>query len=460
MIALNRNRAPSKRLECGDKAAASFPRRTHAGFASGDDGRVTTRFRARQLAHDLRGNLLIRPALITIALTAAAIVLVEIDQRFGEARLLGSIVREPGAAQALLGAIGGSVIGVVSIVYSVLVMSLTMASMQFSPRILSAFLRDPISQNVLGVFTGTFLYCLAALRGVRTDPPFVPSLTLTGAVVLALATIAALIYFINHIAREIQINYLAARISRMTVAIVEHELPESPAVDVAVPAMPAEASGDVVAQVSGYVQLVDLAGLSDIAARVDLRVDVVAVPGDFVPAGGLLARVTPPPDEEMRAFVRRAFDLGPVRTLQQDVAFGLRQLVDIGLKAISPAVNDPSTCSTCIDHLGDLLCRIVRREAGARIVSEGAHLRLVVPSPTFKDHLDLAFNQLRQYGRGDLAVANRIMRALVQISASTADATRLAAIRLQGRLLIEGVDPRFPPEDRVELEARWATLRA
>ncbi|MGZ5445003.1 MAG: DUF2254 domain-containing protein [Thermoanaerobaculia bacterium] len=416
---------------------------------------MTTRFRARQIAHDLRGNLLIRPGLITIALAAAAVILVEIDQR-GGARLVGAIVREPAAAQAVLGAIGGSVIGVVSIVYSVLVMSLTMASMQFSPRILSAFLRDPISQNVLGVFTGTFLYCLAALRGVRTDPPFVPSLTLTGAVVLALATIAALIYFINHIAREIQVNYLAARISRLTVAIVEHELPESPAVDAAAPPRPDEESGDVTAHVSGYVQLVDLAGL---AARDDLRVDVVAVPGDFVPSGGVLAHVTPPPDEETRTFVRQAFDLGPVRTLQQDVAFGLRQLVDIGLKAISPAMNDPSTCSTCIDHLGDLLCRIARRGAGARVAGDGERVHLVLPLPTFKDYLDLAFNQLRQYGRGDLAVANRIMRALEQIASVTTDPARLAALRLQGRLLIEGIDPRFPPEDRVELEARWARLR-
>ena len=419
---------------------------------------MTTRFRARQVAHDLRGNLLLRPALITLALTAAAIVLVEVDERRGGARFFGAIITEPGPAQAVLGAIGGSVIGVVSIVYSVLVMSLTMASMQFSPRILATFLRDPISQNVLGVFTGTFLYCLAALRGVHAEPPFVPSLTITGAVVLALTTVAALIYFINHIAREIQVNYIVARIAQLTAAIVEHELREEPPVDVPVPPAPA-AGVAVVAKTSGYVQLIDLDGLSSVAARDDLRIDLAVVPGDFVPSGGVVARVTPAPSDAARDLVRRAFDLGAVRTLQQDVSFGIRQIVDIGLKAISPAVNDPSTCSTCIDHLDDLLRRIARRGAGARVVAEDAHVRVVAPTPAFKDYLDLAFNQLRQNGRRDLAVANRLMRALSDIAAVTGDESRVAAIREQGRLLMESLDPQCLPEDRVELEARWATLR-
>lgn len=420
---------------------------------------MSTRFRARQIAHDLSGNLLLRPGLITLTLMATAVVLVEVDQRWAGIRLLGMMVGEPGSAQALLGAIGGSVIGVVSIVYSVLVMSLTLASMQFSPRILATFLRDPISQNVLGIFTGTFLYCLAALRGVRSDPPFVPSLTIAGAVVLALVAIAALIYFINHIAREIQINYIVARISRITGAILEQELPETPAVDAPLPDRLPGPSGDVVSNASGYLQLVDLEGLAAIAARIGGRIDILVIPGDFVPVFGALARITPPADEETAVHVRRAFDLGAVRTLQQDVAFGLRQLVDIGLKAISPAVNDPSTCSTCIDHLGALLRQIARRGAGARVIRDDVHVRVVLPSPAFKDYLDLGFNQLRQYGRGDLAVANRLMHSLEGIAALTSDASRLAAVRQQGRLLMEGLDPRFPPEDRVELEARWATLR-
>jgi uncharacterized membrane protein len=103
--------------------------------------------------------------------------------------------------------------------------------------------------------------------------------------------------------------------------------------------------------------------------------------------------------------------------------------------------------------------RIAQRRAGARIVSDGAEARLVLPAATFKDYLDLAFNQLRQYGRADLAVANRIMRALVAIAAVTVDPDRLDAIRVQGRLLIRDVDPRFAVEDRVELEGRWALLQ-
>jgi len=419
---------------------------------------VTPGFRARQLAHDLGGNLLLRPALITLALAGAAFVLVAVDQRGIGHRLIGSFIAEPAAAQALLGAIGGSVIGVVSIVYSVLVMSLTMASMQFSPRILAGFLRDPISQNVLGVFTGTFLYSLAALRGVRSDPPFVPPLTLAGAVVLSLSTIAALIYFINHIAREIQVNHLVARIAGQTAEVIEQELPVGGSDGV----RPAAAAigEDIPAGASGYVQLIDVAGLASVASRLGLRIDVVAVPGDFVPSGAPVARVFPPADERVRALIRRGFDLGPVRTLQQDIAFGLRQIVDIGLKAISPAVNDPSTCATCIDHLDELLRRLATRAAGTRVIEAGPRGQLVVPAPAFADYVALAFNQLRQYGRGDLAVANRLMRAFADVQAVTADTVRRTALRQQARLLMEGIHPRFAAEDRLELEQRYAQLSA
>jgi uncharacterized membrane protein len=418
---------------------------------------VTPRFRARQLAHDLRANLLLRPAVITIALAATAFVFVELDQRgFGLAPAV-SFIDDPAVAQTILGAVGGSMIGVVSIVYSVLVMSLTMASMQFSPRILAAFLRDPISQNVLGIFTGTFLYCLAALRGVRSDPPFVPSLTLAGAVALALTTIAALIYFINHIAREIQVNHLVSRIAATTASVIEQELPEGGR-DTVAPEPPAS-SVVVTSARSGYVQLLDLTGLAAAASSLGVRIDIAAVPGDFVPAGGTLARIAPDAGEDTLATVRRAFDLGPVRTLQQDVAFGLRQIVDIGLKAISPAVNDPSTCATCIDHLDDLLRRLAKRDCGARVIREGTVIRLAIPTPAFTDYVALAFNQLRQYGRGDLAVANRLMRAFVDVAEVTPEASRRAALVEQGRLLMAGLDPRFAPEDRVELEQRYATLR-
>ena len=330
----------------------------------------------QQVVHDLRASLLLRPAGIASILATASVVLVEIDERRGGMALLGAIADEPGSAQVVLSVIAGSVMAVVSIVFSVLVMALSLASMQFSPRILSGFLRDPISQNALGIFAGTFLYSLLALRGVRTSPPFVPSLALLGAIALALLSIGALIYFIDHIAREIQVNHLVAHIARDAAMTIEVEMPEGPGVDEPVPPPIGDDVVEVLAETSGYVQLVDIPGLAALARKRKLRIDIALLPGDFVPAGGTLARLSPAANAtEALEACARAFDLGPVRTLQQDVGFGLRMIVDIGLKAISPAINDPSTCSTCIDHLRALLRKIAGRRAGTHVVTEGDRIR-------------------------------------------------------------------------------------
>jgi uncharacterized membrane protein len=255
------------------------------------------------------------------------------------------------------------------------------------------------------------------------------------------------------------VNHVVARIARATAAVIDHEMPHGPGTDDVVPPAPAGPAFETRAEKAGYVQLVDVDGLADLARAHGLRIDLAVVPGDFVPSGGTLARIFPATEARACESCVRAFDLGPVRTLQQDVPFGVRQIVDIGLKAISPAMNDPSTCSTCIDHLGDLMRRLSGRRGGARVIRDGDAIRLMIPAQTFADLLDLAFNQLRQYGRGDLAVANRIMHALADIAKVTEDPARRKAVSQQARLLMEGISAAFAPEDRVELESRYAGLK-
>ncbi len=412
----------------------------------------------RQLGHDVSASLFLRPTVIAIVIALLSLILVEVDQRTTGV-LVPPLMSEPSSAQTVFGTIAASVMAIVSIVYSVLVMSVTLASMQFSPRIVSLLLRDPVSQNVLGIFTGTFLYSLLALRGVRTEAPsFVPSLTLLGAMALAVTTIAAMIYFIDHMAKEIQANNLIAGAAHDAIHVIETELPDGPPVDVPMPPFVAGAL-EIHATHSGYLQLIDLTRLIRIARTEGVRIDVVPMPGDFVTEGAVLARISPATETAAAHDYGRAFDLGATRTLQQDVAFGVRLIVDIGVKAISPAINDPSTCSTCIDHLGSLLRRLATRSAGALLITEEDRVLVALPRPTFKDLVDLAFNQLRQYGHGDLAVANRIMRALNSIADQTTDPARLDALRVQGALVVAGLDPRFMTEDRVELQAAFETLR-
>jgi len=174
--------------------------------------------------------------------------------------------------------------------------------------------------------------------------------------------------------------------------------------------------------------------------------------GAFVARGLPIAHVeggAPDPDA-----VRAAFDIGPVRTLQDDVEFGLRQIVDIALKAVSPAVNDPSTAATCIDHLGRLLVRLAGRTAPP-LEREG----VVAPQPTHVDLVDLAFEQIRQYGRADMATALRLMRTLGDVASVTHDRVVLDRLAVHGRLVEAAARAAFAPEDCDELDRRATRLR-
>lgn len=419
------------------------------------------RFRLRQLAHDLTTGMLFRPAVIAAAIALAGLALIELEAGDVLPRWDGGgwfFANDPGSAQAVLGAIAGSMMAVVSIVYSVMLVALSLASVQFSPRILGGFVRDRASQRTLGVFLGTFIYCLLVMRATRGDPPWVATWAVAGGCLLGLGCLVLLIYFLHHIATGIQVNHLVARIAADTREVIAETACR--AADALAP--PAGAI-EVTAADDGYLQLVDHQGLTELARRFDLAVYIAVEPGDYVAHGGPLAHLAPRGAIDAAALTaacRDSFDLGAVRTMQQDVGFGVRQLVDIALKAISPAVNDPSTAGACIDRLGSLLAEIARRGAGPLVIADGDVVRLVAPQPTFADLVDLAFNQLRQYGRGDLAVSIRMLNALA-IAARPCSPAQRAPLRVHAELLRDGLAPTFLPADRQRFDDKYdATLRA
>jgi uncharacterized membrane protein len=428
-------------------------------------------FRLKQLIYDLRSGLLLRPGLITASLALIAVLSTWLDDHAAARSLVrsyfpGAFQGEPGAAQTLLGTIAGSMMTVVSIVYSILVMMLTLASMQFSPRVLAGMLRDRESQNTLGFFIGTFTYCLLVLRSVRGDPPFVPVLSVTLAIVFALLSLATLIYFIHHIAHNIQANYLVDAVARETEDVIDKSFPEPlepgevPEVELEPPEPPADAE-PVPAMGSGYVQLLDQEALFEVARTAGVSVFLHRGVGEFAIEGQPLVFLHPPgrADEAARAACQGAFDLGEVRTMQDDVEFGVRQIVDIALKAISPAVNDPSTAATCIDHLGRLLCRLARRRIPSSVVRfSDPDVIVVLRRATFRSVLDLAFNQLRQYGRADMAVALRMLRTLSEVATAARASVDLDRIGQHGQLIEAELRRSFHGPDCEELEARVAAL--
>ena len=415
-------------------------------------------FRLAQLTWDLRGSLLVRPlaAIAALAVLAEGLPALERSNRVPLPEPLAAfLATEPGSAQVVLATLAGSMMTVVSVVYTLLVVALTLASIQFSPRILSSFLRDTATQWTLGLVAGTFAFCVLLLRAVRLDPPFVPVVSVALAVALVLISLSALVWFVHHIANGIQANHLVDRLAAETEPVIDDVwLTQAPALAAA----PVLHGGPILADRSGYVQLIDKVALRALASA-GRRIQVERGMGRFVAAGSLLARTDPPATPEVAAAVRAAFDLGPVRTQQEDIEWGFRQIVDIALKAISPAVNDPSTAATCIDQITRLLLRALARFPPSPVEIHGTGA-LVIATATATDLIDLSFEQLRQYGRTDMAVALRLLRAFAEVGSATQEGAVHARLVWHARILETGVRAHFPAADCDEFDRRLRAVEA
>lgn len=322
------------------------------------------------------------------------------------------------AARTLLLAVAGATIGLIGVVFSITMVPLTIAASQLGPRLLRTFLRDTGTQVVLGTFIATFVYCMLVLLQLRDDTPALPQLLVTAGLFMALATLAVLIYFIDHVAVSIQ----APRVVAAVVAELEEDIarsfpepldpgapdPEPP------PPPPAEPPQLVLATRSGYVQVRDDEALLKLAVAHGLLLRLLAEPGAFVVAGTPLAQAWPAGrSAELEAAVNRAHMLGPQRTLVQDIEFGINELVEVAVRALSPAINDPFTAITCIDWLGHTLCQLCeRRLPGPCRRDEAGVPRLVSTPLTFARLVDASFHQIREYGRGSAAVSGRLLNTL------------------------------------------------
>ena len=347
-------------------------------------------------------------------------------------------------AQVILSSIATSIMTVVSIVFAILLMTLTLASTQFSPRILISFVRDRTTQWTLGVFLGTFSYCMAALPAARALPhPFVPVATVTGAMVLALVCVGWLIYFINHISRSISVNHIVDRIARETELVIDEFMPYPrgpfPLPDRSELSSPDD--GAILNRQSGYIRYVDINHL--VAAGEGLpHLRTFGAPRRPVRASRRSARARVEAGARAsrpRAHLIAAFDIGPTRTMQQDVEFGIIQIVDIALRAMSPAVNDPSTAISCVDQLSRIMILWISRMPPPSHYYAPPHvLRLFVPWMSFDGLLDTAFEQIRHYAAADVAVSLRLMRAFNDIASATQHADLRARLLERARRVAAG----------------------
>ena len=420
--------------------------------------------------YSLRGGFLVRPLGIALILGGVGAVLSWFEESnpwIGDwvPRVLFLSHSDPQVAQVILAGIGASIMTVVSIVFAILLMTLTLASMQFSPRIIVSFARDRVTQWTLGIFLGTFLYCMASLPAAHSLPyPFAPVITVIGAIMLAIVCVALLLFFIHHISQAISVNHIVARIASETELVIDQMMPlarRGEHIQTSGEDDPQTWRAPILSSESGYIRYVDLTQLLTVARIHHLRIRLVRRVGQFVPEGAplLMANKAENVTEANAAAMRAAFDFGPARTLQQDIEFGVLQIVDIALKAISPAVNDPTTAISCVDQLSRLLIRFTARQVPEALIYDLQGVpRVSVRWIDCERLLDSAFEQIRMYSKGDIAVSLRLLRALGDIAGAAQDAKLRRMLLERGKRVVDGCAERVGAEELKPLLIRLTAL--
>ncbi|MFJ6443801.1 DUF2254 domain-containing protein [Streptomyces sp. NPDC091649] len=339
------------------------------------------------------------------------------------------------AARTVLEAIAGSLISVTALTFSLTVVTLQLASSQFSPRLLRTFTADRYVQTTLALFLTTFTYALTVLRTVRTGDDgqdmFVPQMSVTAAFLLTLASVLGLVLFLSHLAREIRVETMMHSVHAAADRTVHRLLPEgAPAAGrPAVPPAPPSDALPLPVRKPGFLTAVDEDALLEAAVEADAVLFIDRHPGSSLitgtPMGAAWPRAGEPFSRETRTgLVRKAAEAistGAERTEVQDVAFGLRQLTDIAAKALSPGVNDPTTAVHALSHSSALLCELARRDLGPRVLHDDRHrVRVMLRRPDLADLLDLAVDQPLRYGAAEPAVLIRIAMLLRELAWNSA----------------------------------------
>jgi uncharacterized membrane protein len=283
---------------------------------------------------------------------------------------------------------------------------------------------------------------------------------------LAPVCVAMLIYFIYHISNAISVNYIIDRIRRETELVIDQLMPfqwRSLQLDRTLREFPEKLEFIIASRRSGYIRFVDIERLRSLAKtyRVYLRLERRV--GHFVPKGVALIRVSHGDriSEDRALQLLTAIEIGPTRTMQQDVEFGIVQIVDIGLRAISPAINDPTTAISCVDQLSCILIRWVgRMPPRSYFYDPPHHLRVVIPWINFNGLLDLAFEQIRHYSVADAAVSLRLMRALGDIASTVDEPTIRGRLLDRGKRLIAGCAEHLQEGDLERLRQRLWLLES
>jgi uncharacterized membrane protein len=319
-------------------------------------------------------------------------------------------------SRAMLSAIATSMATIAGVAFSITVVTLSLASSQYSPRVLHQFMRDRANQWVLGIFVGAFAYCLTVLPQVRggEEDGFIPALAVAFGVLYALAGVGCVIFFIHHTATSIQVSCIVSDIAAETRAVANQLFPDGIDATQQPAVAPDTGTWHPIPAVSpGYIQLVEEEDLLRIATKHDRIIRMEHGVGEFIVNDTPLASVSgEPPNPALANAIRNAVTLSRTRTVEQDVMFGVRQIVDVALRALSPSVNDPTTATLCVNYLTTILHQVAERTMGDRFRRHQGTLRLVVREPSFATLVGAAFREVRSCAASHVMVIKSMLQGL------------------------------------------------
>lgn len=424
------------------------------------------------------------PALLAVLAFLLGLGSLALDRALQGSPILSNFWLYPGGVeggQAVLSAITTSIIGIAGVVFSITIVTLVLAANQFGPRLLRNFMRDKANQGALGIFVATFIYSLIVLRtvyGAKTaeGSQFVPHISISVAVVLSFLSTGVLIFFIHHVAESIQAPNVIAAVDRDLHHVIDVFFPErlgrqyEPA-----PASPQNPEQElqraltrpfstITSNKSGYVQHIDSDLILDLARDHDLLVLVKYQPGNFLLNGDVVMQVWSEHeiDDELIALLRKTYNLGTQRTLAQDVLFGVNQLVEVAVRALSPGINDPFTAMQCLDRLGGALVHLAQREIPSPYRSDDqGRLRVVVYPVTFRLFSDAALNMIRHNSKNNIPVLSRILETIQHVLFHARRPEDRAILLEHANLAYQqAIEQVAIDHDRIALEALWRAVQS
>ena len=339
-------------------------------------------------------------------------------------------------ARTLLGAVASSTIGVAGTVFSITIAALSLAAGQMGPRLLRNFTHDRGNQLTLGAFLGTFSYALMVLRSVRThsEGEFVPHLSLSIGILLAFGCVATLVFFVGHMAGRINVDTVIDLVSddvRRAIHRLMHGTPQTAS-------MPDAQWADAVEigdPRRGYLQQLDQAGLAAWAARNDTTVRLLVRPGDYVFPGAPIALLAAPV-QDAAAAIRAATVVGAERVSAGDLEYSVRQLVEVGVRALSPGINDPHTAMSVLDRLGAALCDAAPLHLASGVTEQDGRPVLAIPAIDYGGLTDAMFHMLRQNAAGSTAVLAHQLDVLIAVAGCERRPDRLAELQRHADLVL------------------------